>query len=155
MVGPVKQSAIDKAAGGTSLERAFDTYWRQVTRASGLPPADPVPQYPFDRWAFDRAWPAARVAIELDGGTQGEPVVCHVCKARVRAVKGDGTLGKELRLGGGHSRGKGAERDRTKDNAATLAGWRVFRFTGAMLAEDPIGALGPIHRLILGLLDGR
>ena len=76
-------------------------------RAAGLPA--PAPQHRFDpvrKWRFDFAWPAARIAAEIHGGTH---------------------------TGGRHVRGAGFEDDRQKMNAATLAGWRVFEFTGAMV----------------------
>lgn len=54
------------------------------------------------KWAFDFAYPLRRLGIEIEGGTW---------------------------RGGRHVRPLGFARDCEKYNAATLAGWRVLRFT--------------------------
>jgi hypothetical protein len=79
--------------------------------AAGLPhPLDEHEFCPGRRWRFDHCWPDQAVAVEVDGGTW---------------TKG----------GGRHNRGKGYEKDCSKLNAATLLGWRVLRFTTAMVAD--------------------
>jgi very-short-patch-repair endonuclease len=83
----------------------------------------PLWQYAFDpvrKWRFDAAWPAFRVAVEVDGGTW---------------------------TGGRHTRGDGYERDCEKLNAATLAGWRVFRFTTEMVTDGR--AVAVLERALL------
>lgn len=70
-------------------------------RLAGLPP--PLPQYPLipaRRFRFDLAWPAHRLAVEVDGG---------------------------LYVGGRHSRGPGAEADMEKAALAIALGYRVLR----------------------------
>jgi len=54
------------------------------------------------RWRFDLAWPAKRIALEVDGGgfVQGR-----------------------------HGRGLGIERDCEKVTTASIDGWRVLRVT--------------------------
>jgi very-short-patch-repair endonuclease len=77
--------------------------------ASGLP--RPIAEHRFHearKWRFDYAWPEQRVALEIEGGVY---------------------------TGGRHTRGKGFEKDCEKYNAATLAGWRVFRVTTGMLND--------------------
>lgn len=59
-------------------------------------------------WRFDFAWPDLRIAAEVEGGSWA---------------------------GGRHTRGRGFEEDCEKYNAAAEAGWRVFRFTGAMVED--------------------
>lgn len=54
------------------------------------------------RWRFDFAWPAEKIALEVDGGSW---------------------------TGGRHTRGPGFEMDQQKSNAATLLGWRVLHVT--------------------------
>lgn len=53
-------------------------------------------------WRFDFAFKHQKVAVEVEGGTF---------------------------TGGRHTRGTGFENDCDKYNAATIAGWRVLRFT--------------------------
>jgi very-short-patch-repair endonuclease len=82
-------------------------------RQTGLP--EPVTEYRFialRRWRFDLAWPDRRIAVEVDGGTW---------------------------IGGRHVSGAGYDADCHKINAATEAGWRVFRYsTGMVLADEAI-----------------
>ena len=62
----------------------------------------PVPEYPVApprRWRFDLAWPAARVAVEIQGG-----IFTH----------------------GRHVRGAALLREWEKLNTAALAGWAVL-----------------------------
>ncbi len=54
------------------------------------------------RWRLDLAWPAKKVAVEVEGATYSR---------------------------GRHTRGSGFQKDAEKHNAAALAGWRVLRVT--------------------------
>ena len=119
----------------SALERTFDTYWRMVDGP------ELTPEHRFAAeivgpgaglrarldaagladWRFDRAHLPAKVAIELEGGVFSN---------------------------GRHTRGAGFAEDCRKYNTAQLAGWLVFRFTGSMLAADPVGCLAPVVRLI-------
>ena len=75
--------------------------------AYGLPvPEQQVRFHPTRRWRFDFAWSAARLAVEVDGGTW---------------------------TGGRHVSGRGFEADCCKLNEATILGWRVLRFTRGMV----------------------
>lgn len=77
-----------------------------ILAAYGIPaPVVEYRFYPGRRWAFDYAWPAKRVALELEGGAW---------------------------TGGRHVRGKGYEGDCQKYNAAIEQGWRVWRLTWDM-----------------------
>jgi hypothetical protein len=72
-----------------------------------LPPS--VPEFcfhPTRKWRYDRAWPAQRVAVEIDGGA--------------------------WLPGGGHSHGRGwnFEGDRVKDAEALVRVWCVLCVTG-------------------------
>ncbi len=62
------------------------------------------------RWRADLAWPAHRVALELQGG------------AHTR---------------GHHTRGRGYEDDCEKMLTATVAGWRIIPITWPMIARRP------------------
>lgn len=102
----------------SDLERAFETYWRQI---DGPQLEAEYKFHPKRRWRFDFCHRQSRIAIELEGGTW---------------------------TGGRHVRGSGFERDCEKYNAAALLGWRVFRLTGGMLHGDPVGQLAPIKTVI-------
>lgn len=72
-------------------------------KAFGLP----VPEKEFRfapprKWRFDFAWPAQKVAAEVEGG---------------------------IWVRGRHTRGKGFLNDMEKYNEAGRLGWRVFRFS--------------------------
>jgi hypothetical protein len=78
-------------------------------RMCGLP--EPYQEVRFRdtrRWKFDLAWPNLMLAAEVEGGTWS---------------------------GGRHVRGDGFEKDCEKYNAAAIDGWRVLRFTGAMVQD--------------------
>lgn len=85
-------------------EETFDLH----CRIKGL---NPVREFKFCErgWRFDFAWtdPHLKLAVEIDGGTKA---------------------GK-----GRHSRGTGYEEDCRKMNRAAVDGWRVLRFTTAMV----------------------
>lgn len=75
------------------------------------------------KWRFDYAWPAAKVALEVEGGIW---------------VKG----------GGGHNRGKAFKDDLEKYNRATVLGWRVIRVLPEQLLT--IETLAMLRALMIG-----
>lgn len=90
-------------------ERLFNHYWRV------LAPDRPAPVnghrfHPTRNWEFDCAWPDVKLAVEIEGGNFS---------------------------GGRHTRGIGYQNDCEKYNAALSLGWRVYRYTPAMLRDDP------------------
>lgn len=105
----------------------------------GIRCPEPQRQYQFDparKWQIDFAWPEVMLAVEIDGGTKGKAVTCHSCGVKVRALKANGRPGRELRIGGGHSRGKSHEAQYEKQNAMVLAGWTVLRYCSQQIHED-------------------
>jgi len=106
----------------------FDPFVALVTLAGLPPPEKEVPVVPERKWRFDYAWPAAKIALEVEGGVW--------------------TTGR-------HTRGLGFERDCEKYAAAVLGGWRLFR-ASTRQAHDGTAvrwirqALGHGHRV-----DGR
>ena len=76
------------------------------------------------RWRFDFAFPAQKVAIEVDGGTW---------------------------TGGRHTSGAGFAADLVKLNRATVLGWRCLRYTSTMIREG--GVLDDIEA-VLGEREG-
>jgi very-short-patch-repair endonuclease len=68
--------------------------------------------HPTRKWTADLAVPRLKLLVEIDGGSWS-PATKH-----------------------SHSHGKGFERDRRKDAAALLLGWRTLRVTPAMVKDD-------------------
>ena len=103
---PAVPTKNPKARRGPSpLEESF----RRQATAHGIPAW--VEEHRFDavrKWRFDFAWPSRMMAVEVEGGTHS---------------------------GGRHTRGAGYAADCEKYNAATIAGWRVLRFTSDHLRE--------------------
>ena len=62
------------------------------------------------RWRFDFAWPAQKIALEIEGGVFGGT---------------DPKTGRQYK--GAHSSIEGILRDIAKYNAAQIAGWKVLR----------------------------
>jgi very-short-patch-repair endonuclease len=92
---------------------AFMFYWR----ACGIAP-EPVAEYPFTktigrRHRFDFAFVEQKVAVEVEGNAWHVPG------------------------GGKHI----TDRDLEKYNLAASMGWRVLRFSPAMLKRDPQGCI--------------
>ena len=75
---------------------------RLVYEATGLNVETEYRFHPTRQWRFDYAIPAARVAIEVEGG---------------------------IFTGGRHTRGKGFANDLEKYNTAESMGWHVLRIT--------------------------
>jgi hypothetical protein len=78
------------------------------------------------RWRFDFAWPAQRIALEIEGGSWA---------------------------GGRHVRGRGYEADCEKYSEAALRGWRVLRATPGMVRDGR--ALALLERAFRALAAGR
>lgn len=110
---------------GSSLERAFEARWEQLTREiDPLPPA-PRAQVRFDLerdFIFDCAWIDKLVYVELHGGG---------------------------RVNGRHNRDYGMVADFEKANLAVSLGWRGVYATSSMIMENP----EPVIQTVLTLLD--
>lgn len=84
----------------------YEALFAQQCLAARLPRS--VPQYRFAelhgrKYAFDRAWPSDRIAVEIQGGIWN---------------------------GGAHARGTGITNDCAKLSLAAILGWRVLPVTG-------------------------
>lgn len=75
-------------------------------RVYGLTPEREYRFHPSRRWKFDFAFPALKIAVEIEGGAWSN---------------------------GRHNRGSGFRADLEKYNTALLLGWSVFRFTTEMV----------------------
>jgi hypothetical protein len=99
------------------LEDAFiETVLTEGSKA-GLDLPAPEREYRFDgrrKWRFDFAWPAQKVAVEVEGG---------------------------IWANGRHVRGLGFSNDCEKYNAAAAQGWRILRVTAKQL-EQPRRVFG-------------
>ena len=76
------------------------------------------------RWRFDLAWPAERLAVEVDGG--------------------------RWQSGGGRHATAG---DYVKLRAAVTLGWRVLRFTSGEVTSDPQSCIDEIIDHLIPILD--
>jgi very-short-patch-repair endonuclease len=105
--GRAAQQAVDVAleAGEQAGSKAEQKLARQLGRLRVKVERE-FAFHPVRQWRFDFALPARRVAIEVEGG---------------------------VHMIGRHQRFEGFTEDCRKYNAAALAGWRVLRFTPAMV----------------------
>lgn len=93
-------------------------------RALGIAPEmDEYRFHPQRQWRFDLAWPSLMIAVEIDGG--------------------------EWLSRGGRAVGRHAHAaDYEKLNEATIMGWRILRFTGSQVDQDPTACAEMIARAI-------
>lgn len=101
-------------------ERTFLHYWQLLAPTRLAPVCQELTgeEYQLHQamdYRFDFAWPASRLAVEIDGG-QWKP-------------------------GGGRH---GSDTDRHKLNLAAIAGWRVMRYSPAMLKADPAQCISEV-----------
>lgn len=87
-------------------KRLEDLFAAQVAALRCPAPEREYHFHPARKWAFDFAWPALLLAVEVEGGQW---------------------------VRGRHQRGKGFADDCEKYNAAAALGWTVLRFTGSQV----------------------
>lgn len=114
--------------GKSHLEDQFLATWRMLARNGWLGHAYPEPErefhfHPVRRWKFDFAWPAALVAVEVEGGVFREG-------------------------GGAHSHPTNIIRDIEKYNTAAFMGWIVVRMAEREINGNPVPTCEQIARLI-------
>jgi hypothetical protein len=94
------------------------------------------------RWAFDFAWPAYRLALEIEGAMFGR--VINVRSGfeyrRVRGQKVHVEIEPNtiFRLGGRHNSGAGLNADLEKRAHAAILGWSVISVSTAMVRDDQV-----------------
>ena len=109
----------------SSGERTF-LYWWGILSGCPPPPAEEFRFHPTRKWRFDFAWEAQMTAVEIDGGTW---------------------LSKHGKKGG-HTTGVGYQRNAEKLNAAVALGWRILRYTPAMLDSNPVECVEQIKQVL-------
>jgi DNA-binding CsgD family transcriptional regulator len=127
----------------TDLEAAFDFQLRVL--GHDLP--TPLEGYRFHstrKWLIDRAWLPQQVAVEIEGGSYGRAVKCHNCNQIVRARKNDGSLGAQIRVGGGHQTSR-FQKDIEKYNTLSAAGWILLRFTNEDIHGNPHAMISAVR----------
>lgn len=97
-------------AGHRVLSEHEEAFAVQI-RADRLPTSVREWKFCERQWRFDFAWPAEKVAVEIEGG---------------------------IWTRGRHSRGKGMESDMRKYNRAASLGWIVLRGSGAMVQSGEL-----------------
>lgn len=90
----------------TRARSRWEATLEQQLRVCGLKPEVEYVFAPPRRWRFDFAWPAEKVAAEVEGGLFSQ---------------------------GRHTRGAGFSDDIEKYNAAAMAGWLLIRCTPEMV----------------------
>ena len=101
-------------------------------------------------WRCDFVWIKERIMVEIEGGTYGKPVYCHLCNTPVKKILKNGKL-VPVRESGRHNSPEGYAEDCRKYNAAHLAGFMVLRFTADMLRDGSAADTLQDARGILGL----
>lgn len=134
-VGTVRQERLFPTRKiGTGKHPSID----EQLAACGFPP--PEREYRFARaigrqWAFDYAWPAHQIALEIEGGGFGRYLVVTSGYERRRGQSIPLKPGTVIRAGGRHNTGEGLQADAFKYNRAAILGWLVIRATTTMVRD--------------------
>lgn len=113
---------------GSTLEKRFQRLWARLPMTAGLVPMELEWRFdPSRKWRFDVAFPAVRVAVELEG----------------RPRRGMSR----------HTTWNGYVADCQKYNAAAILGWRVLRYTGDDLKKRPVQIVEEITGLVRILME--
>lgn len=86
-------------------------------------------------WRFDFAWPAWRIAVEIEGGAHGRLIVITSGIERRGGASVPIKRGTRIRIGGRHQSGPGFSADIEKYNRAAILGWIVLRATTAQVRD--------------------
>lgn len=99
-----------------NLENRFLALWQRFGGPTDGMERDYRFDQPHSRMEFDFAWPALRLAVEVNGG-------------QYKGAKS------------GHGSVRGLERDAKKIWAAQVKGWRLFVLTSSMVTADNVAEL--------------
>jgi len=111
----------------SALEREFAARIREI--GSDLPPYRRNYRFCERMWTFDYAWVDCKLAIEIDGGNQ--------------MVRWSKKLRRYVAVGR-HTKST----DYAKLNRAVLLGWRILRYTGEMLRQNPVGCINDLREAL-------
>lgn len=127
-----------KASQATLLKELFEAQLKEFGLRDRFQPNDSAPKelrfHPDRQWRFDYACEVEKVAIEIQGGTYGNPIKCHQCHATVMRKKKDGGWFM-VREGGRHQNATALRSEYEKLNEAQRLGWRVFLFNDKMVRD--------------------
>lgn len=127
---------LEEVSPKKELSKGFQSILIQIGGDIPSPEAE-YKFHPSRKWKFDFAWPDHQVAVELEGGVYGKNIYCYNCGVKQRARKKDGSLGKAISLGGGHTRFHRFMSDKEKYNTAAMMGWMILRFVREDILGDP------------------
>jgi very-short-patch-repair endonuclease len=116
-----KKQSPGHVPAGSGYEEGFLRLWRSMF--PNLP--EPWHNYRFHatrKWTIDFAWPAEKLAIEIEGGAPG---------------------------GGRHQRREGFTRDAEKYRAVVNGGWHLLRWTTDELRERPIQIVEEVAKILM------
>ena len=102
------------------MKSRYELLFEALLQEAGV--TDYVAEYRFDvtrRWRFDFAWPALKLAVEIDGGQWAFS-------------------------GGRHN----SDADRNKCNTALTQGWRVLRFSGTQVTDGPATCIAFVRMML-------
>lgn len=140
----------EKKSRATILKELFMAQLKFAGFEDAFTPNEKNPKelrfHPDRQWRFDFACEREKVAVEIQGGTFGNPVKCHKCKSTVmRQAKNGGWF--MVREGGRHQNAARLTGEYEKLNEAQRLGWRVFLFDEKMVRNKT--AIDLISRIIL------
>lgn len=115
---------LSALGGNLARDLAFQDL---CSRLSSILREDAHPEFVFHptrKFRFDLAFPESHIALEINGAVFQRKGAkrCHFC----------GNI-----AGGGHTYGKGAEKDMLKRNLANIAGWTVLEYQWREIIETP------------------
>jgi very-short-patch-repair endonuclease len=111
LVKEARRKPRDRVPPKQRVQSEHEATFELQIRADRLPAYNREWKFCERGWRFDFAWPALRLAVEIEGG---------------------------IYTNGRHNRGKGFEADCRKYLRATLMGWTVLRGTPAMVQSGEL-----------------
>lgn len=121
---PDKPKKAKKESASSRLEQAVLIIYE---RNEWPKPRQEYIFHPTRKWRIDFAHPEVKLAIEVEGGTWGQPIRCQNCGVLVRRGRAI------VRAAGRHNSAAGMTKDAEKYNAMAIGGWTLIRVTSEMV----------------------